>query len=65
MARTLLLQPDLLILDEVTASLDEINSKAILSALNVLKGTVSVLALTHDPRVTQIADLVCDMDAVA
>ncbi|RGP41512.1 Lipid A export ATP-binding/permease protein MsbA [Altererythrobacter insulae] len=63
LARTLLRQPDFLILDEVTASLDVINSKAILSALSLLKGTVTVLALTHDPRVTKVADLVCDMDA--
>lgn len=62
LARTLLRAPDLLILDEFTASLDRTNRDAILDVIGRLKGSVTILALTHDEKVTQMADVTCDLD---
>lgn len=49
--RTLLMQPEVLLLDEVTASLDEENAKIIEETVCKLKNQgITILWVTHDPR---------------
>lgn len=49
--RTLLMQPEVLLLDEVTASLDEENAKIIEETVCKLKSQgITILWVTHDPR---------------
>ena len=59
LARVLLRDPELLILDEFTASLDNANASAILRAVSSLKGERTIVALSHDERVSASADEVC------
>jgi ATP-binding cassette subfamily C protein len=56
LARALLRQPLLLILDEVTASLDAVNQARIGEALDGLRGRVTILLITHRQALTRHAD---------
>jgi ATP-binding cassette subfamily C protein len=55
-ARALVHQPKLLILDEATTALDPENEKAICSTLRDLRGSLTILAISHQPAVLEIAD---------
>ncbi len=55
-ARALVKQPKLLILDEVTASVDKESEKIILNTLESLKGKVTIVAISHQPAMREIAD---------
>lgn len=55
-ARALLHHPKLLILDEATASLDPKNTLNICETMLELKDTMSILMITHQPKITQFAD---------
>jgi len=50
LARALYLQPRLLILDEVTSSLDESTSADITKLINSLKGSMTILVISHKPE---------------
>lgn len=50
LARTLLADPDLLLLDEPTANIDAASSALIYEWLESLKGTKTILLVTHDLR---------------
>lgn len=56
LARALLCQPQILILDEPTSSLDSDNQKKICTALANLKGQLCILMVTHDEQMLSIAD---------
>lgn len=58
LARALLRKPQLLILDEVTAGLDEDNASAIGRSIEALRGECTVLILGHDARMAEMADAV-------
>jgi ATP-binding cassette, subfamily C, bacterial len=58
LARALVRKPDLLILDEVTSALDPDTEAEICETLRGLRGTVTVLAISHQPAMTGGADLV-------
>lgn len=58
LARALLRNPQLLILDEVTAGLDEDNASAIGRSIEALRGECTVLILGHDARMVELADAV-------
>ena len=64
MARALLRDPDLLILDEVTSALDLENASAILETVERLRGSCTILVLGHDPRLLAMADQVVTLGAV-
>lgn len=57
-ARALVHQPRLLILDEATSALDPDNQRAICRTLAELKGKVTILAISHQPILVEIADQV-------
>lgn len=57
-ARALVRKPKLLILDEVTTALDPETEKAVCSSMAGLKGETAVLAISHQPSIISIADVV-------
>ena len=62
LARALLPNPDLLILDEFTASLDAEYRAAVIAAIEQLKRHHTIVAITHDQHVIARADHHVDMD---
>jgi len=55
-ARALARRPKLLILDEVTSSLDPQTEAAICQTLQSLRGQLTILAISHQPAVVEAAD---------
>lgn len=62
-ARALLRKPDVLVLDEATSALDWENEESLIRAIQGLRGHVTVLAITHRPAISRVADRVYVMDA--
>jgi ATP-binding cassette subfamily C protein len=58
LARALLRRPALLILDEPTSALDQQNERAVLEAIERLKGHTTIVLVTHRPDRVQAADQV-------
>ncbi|HVJ64086.1 MAG TPA: ABC transporter ATP-binding protein [Bdellovibrionota bacterium] len=56
LARALLKQPMLLILDEATANLDKATAKEIIETIQTLKKNMTVLFVSHQPEVIDAAD---------
>jgi ATP-binding cassette, subfamily C, bacterial len=57
-ARALVCRPRLLVLDEVTTALDPATERAICETLATLAGHVTILAISHQPAMQEIADVV-------
>lgn len=57
-ARALVRRPQLLILDEATASLDPESEAAIRETVKALRGAMTILAISHQPALLEVADLV-------
>ena len=55
-ARALVHKPKLLILDEATTALDPKNEAAICATLRNLRGEITILAISHQPAVLEVAD---------
>ena len=62
LARALVRSPKLLILDEVTAGLDEATERSIIDTLRQLRGRVTVVAISHQKGLPQAADVVLHVD---
>lgn len=60
LARALLRNPRLLILDEATANIDEKNEKFIIDYLRKLKGSVTIIIASHRPQPLTLADQILD-----
>jgi ABC-type bacteriocin/lantibiotic exporter with double-glycine peptidase domain len=56
LARALLRNPRVLILDEATANLDNATEKSLVDTLAKLKGTMTIIAVTHREELLRIAD---------
>ena len=55
-ARALIQKPKLLILDEATSNLDTESEKAVVATVKHLKGQLTMLAVSHDEAMTEVAD---------
>jgi ATP-binding cassette subfamily C protein len=55
-ARALVHQPKLLILDEATTALDPENEAAICETLGTLRGELTILAISHQPAILDVVD---------
>jgi ATP-binding cassette subfamily C protein len=56
LSRALVTGPELLILDEVTSALDPVTEQEIVSNIAALRGRYTIVAITHRPAWTEIAD---------
>jgi ATP-binding cassette subfamily C protein len=56
-ARALVHKPQVLILDEPTSALDPINEAAIFDTLKQLRGKLTILVISHQPALVDLADL--------
>lgn len=61
LARALLGAPDLLVLDEATSALDAETEKAVVAALSKLKGSMTIVAISHRPALIDEADFVINL----
>jgi ATP-binding cassette subfamily C protein len=61
LARALVHSPDLLVLDEATTALDPATEAEICRTLRRLAGQRTILAISHQPRIAEIADLVVEV----
>ena len=64
LARALMRQPSLLILDEVTSALDMANEEAIARTIESLRGSCTFLILGHRPALLGIAEDIIDLGAL-
>ena len=55
-ARALVHKPKLLILDEATSALDSDSETAICDTLRQLRGELTILAISHQPAILEVAD---------
>ena len=62
-ARALVGRPQLLILDEATAALDPETEAAIWNTVSHLRGKTTVVAISHQPALVDVADRVYRVDA--
>jgi ATP-binding cassette subfamily C protein len=49
-------RPQLLILDEATTALDPVNEAAICETLGTLRGELTILAISHQPAILDVAE---------
>ncbi|MGI9591876.1 MAG: ABC transporter ATP-binding protein, partial [Myxococcota bacterium] len=57
-ARALVLEPRLLVMDEATASLDSETEASVLATISQLRGRTTVVAISHQPALVDVADRV-------
>ena len=62
LARALLREPQLLILDEATSALDAANEAAVASAVERLRGRMTIVIISHRGGLLDLADLVVTLD---
>ncbi|MGB5201433.1 MAG: ABC transporter, partial [Sedimenticolaceae bacterium] len=61
-ARALVRGPSLLILDEATSALDPASEAALCETLGNLRGKITILAVSHQSGLAEIADRVIRME---
>ena len=64
LARIILKDAPLILLDEPTSYLDETNARIILNLLMEWRGKKTVIVATHDKRILEIADKVCELKMI-
>ena len=62
-ARGLVGQPSLLILDEPTTALDTVAEAAVCETISGLKGRLSIIAISHQPAIRSIADEIWTLES--
>ena len=61
-ARALVHEPRLMILDEATAALDAVTEQEVLATFHQLRRQVTILAISHQPALRDAADVVYHLD---
>lgn len=61
-ARALLRRPRLLLLDEATSNLDSESEQAIIDTIQSLRGTVTIVAVTHREALKTLADTILNFE---
>lgn len=56
LARALVRQPTVLLLDEITSALDEKTERDVCATLRQLSGKVTIIAVSHQPEMARVAD---------
>ena len=64
LARALVRQPKLLILDEATSGLDKGSEAVIFDHLKTLMPDITIIIISHDPKILDIADHVIRLDKI-
>jgi ABC-type multidrug transport system fused ATPase/permease subunit len=62
LARALAGHPDILLLDEATSALDNVSEERIRTALDALKGSVTVVIVAHRPSTLSLCDRIVRID---
>lgn len=63
LARSLIREPELLILDEATTGLDEKSENTVLDSIQALKGKTTIVIISHNPKMKDYADKVISLGA--
>ncbi|HEC16386.1 MAG TPA: ABC transporter ATP-binding protein [Sedimenticola sp.] len=63
LARALAREPALLLLDEITAALDEETERGVCATLRRLAGKMTIIAVSHQPEMARVADRVIRLEA--
>lgn len=61
-ARALISQPKILLMDEMTANLDNVSENSILESLNMLKGHMTIVIVAHRLETIKNADIICVLE---
>ncbi len=62
LARALARKPKVLLLDEITASLDKDTEREVCETLRSLAGGITIIAISHQPSLFRVADRVLHLD---
>jgi ABC-type bacteriocin/lantibiotic exporter with double-glycine peptidase domain len=62
LARAMLLEPDILLLDEPTSMLDEFSRQSFKDEFTHLFSDYTVIVISHDPSLSDVADVVYKLD---
>jgi ATP-binding cassette subfamily C protein len=62
LARALARKPKVLLLDEITASLDKDTEQEVCETLRALAGEITIIAISHQPSLFRVADCVLHLD---
>lgn len=62
LARALYSQPSLLVLDEATSALDDASQEVVQSAIEKLRGTITILAIAHRKETLRAADQILRLE---
>ena len=61
-ARELFRKPDILVLDEATSALDEQSENVIRETLTSIKGSCTIIIITHKPKFLSVADTIFNVE---
>jgi ABC-type multidrug transport system fused ATPase/permease subunit len=64
LARALIRNPRLLVLDEFTANLDKTTELEVISTLKTLKGKVTIILVSHRDTILNDCDVILDLDQI-
>ena len=61
-ARAIVRQPSVLILDEATTSLDPETEREVIDSIRTLKGSMTLVVVSHQPAILELADMVYELE---